>query len=145
MFQHTAARRRLQSNNSGAGYCYRFNTQPPEGGCLSLNTFKIYAFGFQHTAARRRLVAVAAMSAPALAVSTHSRPKAAEVPYPYRNHRADVSTHSRPKAAAEAKMNQVAEWEFQHTAARRRLKRHHHPVRGFTVSTHSRPKAADLP
>ncbi|VEJ49324.1 Uncharacterised protein [Neisseria weaveri] len=32
-----------------------FNTQPPEGGCLSNNTFSVYDDMFQHTAARRRL------------------------------------------------------------------------------------------
>ena len=55
-FQHTAARRRLRNNNakfSGLNSC--FNTQPPEGGCLSDLSAKITSRRFQHTAARRRL------------------------------------------------------------------------------------------
>ena len=54
-FQHTAARRRLVENQS--------NTQP----------MKV----FQHTAARRRLVTANGSGIARLIVSTHSRPKAA--------------------------------------------------------------------
>ena len=54
-FQHTAARRRLEKviniNNENKS----FNTQPPEGGWPS-NTTRTNPRGrFQHTAARRRL------------------------------------------------------------------------------------------
>ena len=77
------------------------------------------------------------------AVSTHSRPKAAGPDlnrvYPAEN----VSTHSRPKAAGFAKAYNGAGYEFQHTAARRRLAhRQTHRATLHLVSTHSRPKAA---
>ena len=55
LFQHTAARRRLESNCLQNFHTNGFNTQPPEGGW-----FKVFAGWrgsslFQHTAARRRL------------------------------------------------------------------------------------------
>ena len=101
MFQHTAARRRLDYPNatlailetvsthsrpkaagSGVSFLYQdtlcFNTQPPEGGWI-----------FQ-----------------------------TKVPSNFQN----VSTHSRPKAAGEANAARLAtDKMFQHTAARRRL------------------------
>ena len=99
-------------------------------------------------------------------VSTHSRPKAADIcpntallpPY--------VSTHSRPKAAEQGSGRRSSVQKFQHTAARRRLipqyvnarlyrKFQHTAARrrlmsvwdsaaiAGIVSTHSRPKAAE--
>ena len=56
-----------------------------------------------------------------LAVSTHSRPKAAGIVGPALAHVRGVSTHSRPKAAG---------------------KQDGFPVLFLCVSTHSRPKAA---
>ena len=121
-FQHTAARRRLAA--------------------AVIGSFSVSQF--QHTAARRRLVAathcqkrnskVSTHSRPKAAglvlgwigvvfvVSTHSRPKAAGVcSYPNQPHQ-PVSTHSRPKAAGPVIGDSVvANFEFQHTAARRRL------------------------
>ena len=74
-----------------------FNTQPPEGGCGE--TIKSnFVLKFQHTAARRRLT---------------ETPERAEV--------VDVSTHSRPKAAEIDGVSVVTGYVFQHTAARRRL------------------------
>ena len=98
-----------------------FNTQPPEGGWLS----------------------VAVPAAKAYKVSTHSRPKAAGHKLYITTHGKNVSTHSRPKAAGLGfHFDHLERW-FQHTAARRRL------VDGAEfadsmayVSTHSRPKAA---
>ena len=55
LFQHTAARRRLVSSNSLALSNSGFNTQPPEGGWVTISTFRFASIGFQHTAARRRL------------------------------------------------------------------------------------------
>ena len=143
LFQHTAARRRLDSLSSrGAGWTK-----------------------FQHTAARRRLALVAYMMICRLNVSTHSRPKAAGTalkravslmvgfntqppeggwlnvwrqsdPVPVSTHSrpkaagsiasaarlyAIVSTHSRPKAAGTLLPPDFALSKFQHTAARRRL------------------------
>ena len=101
-FQHTAARRRLRTKTPGLYSRNRcFNTQPPEGGCGQKPPDYIAA----------------------IAVSTHSRPKAAA---------------SNVLAVANTQL------KFQHTAARRRLPR----IRGHLspaiagVSTHSRPKAA---
>ena len=123
MFQHTAARRRLDPEAfDGRGY-RSFNTQPPEGGWLQFphirpppsrfNTqppeggwcYRYILHGnpqrFQHTAARRRLES-----------QIHNK-----------------STYQ----------------QFQHTAARRRLVLPPLPaVCPTNVSTHSRPKAAGL-
>ena len=99
LFQHTAARRRLADHRRGIGR----------------------AGGFQHTAARRRLVAAAPAASCYFAVSTHSR----------------------PKAAGATAWRSWRTCTFQHTAARRRLG-HHGADTGISrrVSTHSRPKAA---
>ena len=97
-FQHTAARRRLCCHDNNKTWDQSFNTQPPEGGCYTLDD-----------EAKERGH-----------VSTHSRPKAAareaaKVGYlhcfntqppegGWQLERLDleiefVSTHSRPKAA----------------------------------------------
>ena len=78
MFQHTAARRRLDvpvasqqqcssvsthsrpkaagsSSNADYNRTNSFNTQPPEGGWLTKLAVFLILFKFQHTAARRRL------------------------------------------------------------------------------------------
>ena len=99
---------------------YRFNTQPPEGGCdpdmlesiaLTVSTHSrpkaagcyiegyILTFRFQHTAARRRLLGLFFFASDNLQVSTHSRPKAAGMNYYQQRAIRIVSTHSRPKAA----------------------------------------------
>ena len=97
-FQHTAARRRLLRQTPSATAQGCFNTQPPEGGCRAL-----------------------LQGAVDLAVSTHSRPKAA-ARLRYRiKEQSLVSTHSRPKAAALRVARQAGFVVFQHTAARRRL------------------------
>ena len=54
---------------------------------------------FQHTAARRRLSLAWLILPHHVAVSTHSRPKAADAFVNFRLLRGSVSTHSRPKAA----------------------------------------------
>ena len=54
---------------------------------------------FQHTAARRRLTPKGQPFVGVIGVSTHSRPKAADVPDVFVNWVEPVSTHSRPKAA----------------------------------------------
>ena len=76
LFQHTAARRRLQSRHGQYRVVGGFNTQPPEGGCLQSQN-----------------------SLPFAQVSTHSRPKAAGAALRQRAGAHPVSTHSRPKAA----------------------------------------------
>ena len=76
-FQHTAARRRLDSQQ--------------------IQTVEFEAF--QHTAARRRLADKLAANS-VTSVSTHSRPKAADIALLRWCRLLLVSTHSRPKAAA---------------------------------------------
>ena len=53
-FQHTAARRRLDRPPAITLHSDSFNTQPPEGGWLT-ELYQPFAVLFQHTAARRRL------------------------------------------------------------------------------------------
>ena len=145
MFQHTAARRRLDETDRNRCRLCSFNTQPPEGGWRLVKVDFTVNDGFQHTAARRRLVPFApkanrvfkfqhtaarrrlveARIVPdiTLYVSTHSRPKAAGfLPLP-NCLQVEVSTHSRPKAAGIG--TGCAD-------------------KGTAVSTHSRPKAAGL-
>ena len=54
-----------------------FNTQPPEGGCDVCSIFRAMPVWFQHTATRRRLHYIPPVDIGAMAVSTHSHPKAA--------------------------------------------------------------------
>ena len=121
MFQHTAARRRLDRARARTRQPARFNTQPPEGGWPQQHprAGAIYRFNTQppeggwHRFNGGGAVAV---------VSTHSRPKAA----------GPENCHVISSAAS-----------FQHTAARRRLVRAWLAQSGGrAVSTHSRPKAA---
>ena len=99
LFQHTAARRRLGAFGELLDTRTGFNTQPPEGGWLW----------------------IILPSPTKIAVSTHSRPKAAGPLLIVPNSDHKVSTHSRPKAAGEAVATTGIE---------------------AIVSTHSRPKAA---
>ena len=55
MFQHTAARRRLQQNARCVLWRRSFNTQPRGGGCRTAPLKQAEWSEFQHTAARRRL------------------------------------------------------------------------------------------
>ena len=78
-----------------------------------------------------------------LAVSTHSRPKAAGEASRAGGIGHWVSTHSRPKAAGKDAQEMIIHREFQHTAARRRLALSSTDIEiDSRVSTHSRPKAA---
>ena len=123
LFQHTAARRRLQHPQSTHWKSRKF----------------------QHTAARRRLRRVDYIGRNGAVVSTHSRPKAAA---PVRGQRTRtnaslVSTHSRPKAAARCLLccllpDQVSTHSRPKAAALDMVQRPHY----CRVSTHSRPKAA---
>ena len=55
MFQHTAARRRLDLASCLSVFVRCFNTQPPEGGWHASALLAKLNILFQHTAARRRL------------------------------------------------------------------------------------------
>ena len=101
---------------------WRFNTQPPEGGChfkdvvfhvnIAVSTHSrpkaaatqyksdCRTCRFQHTAARRRLRHLLVLIIIKRRVSTHSRPKAAASRDETSFVLLRVSTHSRPKAAA---------------------------------------------
>ena len=165
MFQHTAARRRLQEELRHARMGHGFNTQPPEGGCPAPGRLAPLRCRVSTHSRPKAAAVIVSNTTTTWKVSTHSRPKAAATEK--RGDAADqlVSTHSRPKAAAACAGTDAIKSAFQHTAARRRLRdkrisydcrllfqhtaarrrlracgpkgqKHDH------VSTHSRPKAA---
>ena len=118
-----------------------FNTQPPEGGCPSANCRTAEHSGFQHTAARRRLDTN--QKCPAHCESFNTQPPEGGCSrLKPSGCLTSVSTHSRPKAAAPTSSASIRLYEFQHTAARRRLVRRGRSGAASGVSTHSRPKAA---
>ena len=143
VFQHTAARRRLDcfadfiiqmirvsthSRPKAAGRrmrfrthrCRRFNTQPPEGGWKQPQMLSAKLKVSTHS--RPKAAGTARyLHDLRLPVSTHSRPKAAGNTADRATQAAKVSTHSRPKAAGRATTQCPAIAKFQHTAARRRL------------------------
>ena len=123
MFQHTAARRRLAiAIVFDVGDGQSFNTQPPEGGWTGA-VDGAYQFVAVSTHSRPKAAGeVAKQSAAAAEVSTHSRPKAAGNSRLQYGMQFVVSTHSRPKAAGPSKVaSNTVLFSFQHTAARRRL------------------------
>ena len=79
--------------------CTCFNTQPPEGGCCTPNFVPLTDNVSTHS---RPKAAAALMSGffGVYMVSTHSRPKAAAAHKDKQAMSQVVSTHSRPKAAA---------------------------------------------
>ena len=82
---------------------YRFNTQPPEGGCIiGFNLFP-YLLQFQHTAARRRLRRVSMLKTVALPFQHTAARRRLHAAQEYYQQLIKVSTHSRPKAAAHRK------------------------------------------
>ena len=78
---------------------YRFNTQPPEGGCLTSTGGSPPTAMFQHTAARRRL------------------PVLSKRPCASRSFQHTAARRRLPRCCA----RRLAAASFQHTAARRRL------------------------
>ena len=121
---------------------FSFNTQPPEGGCQSKNSFTLAVFVSTHSRPKAAAYAiicclhkltsfntqppeggctVGSHITHEAGVSTHSRPKAAGYQIGLQCFSTLVSTHSRPKAADTEPLASVAE---------------------MLVSTHSRPKAA---
>ena len=143
-FQHTAARRRLLAPHfmvRGINCCFNtqppeggcngddnivyfragFNTQPPEGGCgiYSLQAPHYPCFNTQPPEGGCKKIGIARVE---FLVSTHSRPKAAAFERLGIGYVEIVSTHSRPKAAATSNTRQSTSCQFQHTAARRRLR-----------------------
>ena len=144
MFQHTATRRWLQSNDASLADIMAFQHTATRRRLPKVCFIRIFAISFQHTAARRRLRGKANKHLGKAMVSTHSRPKAAaSITLPDGN-AFKVSTHSRPKAAA----------RFLITSAMGLRGFNTQPPEGgcwrildflvfrVGVSTHSRPKAA---
>ena len=121
VFQHTAARRRLDTT-------------------MPTNTS---ADVFQHTAARRRLDIQTVLDSYDLSVSTHSRPKAAGSFNKLGVKIKDVSTHSRPKAAGAIAFRRHEQSEVStHSRPKAAGNLSETISRLNEVSTHSRPKAA---
>ena len=146
LFQHTAARRRLDPHSLNWFSAFScFNTQPPEGGWLYILDCAIQ---------QKR-------------VSTHSRPKAAGDELKAYIRLSDCFNTQPPEGGWKRVLHSPYRmYRFQHTAARRRLVKHTRKSKRFTnrfqhtaarrrlvnaagcasassfVSTHSRPKAA---
>ena len=122
-FQHTAARRRLESYTQRYSDSARFNTQPPEGGWSAAGVllFGLSSFNTQPPEGGCRIFTQGRGKS---RVSTHSRPKAADHQKNGKKWNITVSTHSRPKAADRPTHKKEAP---------------------MAVSTHSRPKAAVIP
>ena len=121
MFQHTAARRRLVPRHSLLGLMLCFNTQPPEGGWL----FQFIPCGslllFQHTAARRRLAVFnAACMAATLFQHTAARRRLGNV-QARRIARRSFNTQPPEGGWSCCIASCLSSMTFQHTAARRRL------------------------
>ena len=140
---HSRPKAAARARRARLAHQRRFNTQPPEGGCLTSTGGSPPTAMFQHTAARRRLLEARVWAWGRGEVSTHSRPKAAAKGGALQPLAGAVSTHSRPKAAAPCRVDRlVAQVVSTHSrpkaAARQRLPGH----RAQVVSTHSRPKAA---
>ena len=122
VFQHTAARRRLDASALLA----------------KLNIL------FQHTAARRRLERYSQSFDQFSCVSTHSRPKAAGQAENQAKPMTEVSTHSRPKAAGEHHARDSRRRRSFNTQPPEGGWKswHKQTLYQIIVSTHSRPKAA---
>ena len=167
MFQHTAARRRLDESYEDAFSSAIVSTHSrPKAAGSTFGAGRYKSAMFQHTAARRRLGQTAPKHQPndqfqhtaARRRLVYHRPACMQV--------VSVSTHSRPKAAGQAcsharcgsrcfntqppeggwlelTFERCIEVAFQHTAARRRLAAMAALMTDKpSVSTHSRPKAA---
>ena len=121
LFQHAAARRRLEHEIGAKKLSYEVSTRsrPKAAGVLEWRFLPV-RFQFQHAAARRRLGQSYRHMMPhysfntqppeggwdsliqfveLIAVSTRSRPKAAGLSRKYGKSHLSVSTRSRPKAA----------------------------------------------
>ena len=122
-FQHTAARRRLDTILKAHDVIFSVSTHSrPKAAGDHQCAQRVAELEFQHTAARRRLGRLS-------------------VPHTLQGR----SFNTQPPEGGWEKvvLDKVSEAVFQHTAARRRLGAYQPaPVRVPDVSTHSRPKAA---
>ena len=85
---------------------YSFNTQPPEGGCVSPLLPMLGKASF-NTQPPEGGCSIGCLMIFGVVVSTHSRPKAAAYDGVNMDINIYVSTHSRPKAAAQYYLNIV--------------------------------------
>ena len=99
-----------------------FNTQPPEGGCHAHTLQHGDRECFNTQPPEGGCASGPIINHPFTHVSTHSRPKAAAFRAGRKARQNKVSTHSRPKAAAFGGELLAGVDAFQHTAARRRLR-----------------------
>ena len=164
LFQHTAARRRLDNEFMAFDPTTKFQHTAARRRLACSKQTAQSKQKFQHTAARRRLLDGIAAARGLDKVSTHSRPKAAAkndrnrrviIAFQHTAARrrlssvvyesyADVAfqhTAARRRLAAQARQR-ISNPTFQHTAARRRLITILLYMPPIDVSTHSRPKAA---
>ena len=120
LFQHTAARRRLESLATSILSKHCFNTQPPEGGWISDKTAK-------------------------KPISFNTQPPEGGWDPHFFGFFFNFSFNTQPPEGGwkYGNGNWNRKYGFQHTAARRRLARYTQELAvGDAVSTHSRPKAA---
>ena len=141
-FQHTAARRRLHSAEFNLGSnqpC--FNTQPRGGGCkIPINSATVKKW-FQHTAARRRLPFLHDSKKQEIEVSTHSRAEAAASKNSFKiNHLLSFNTQPRGGGCTTIDQKLFRSWQFQHTAARRRLSNKNHGGNRGSVRFNTQPR-----
>ena len=120
-FQHTAARRRLDRSNVPMPKLYVSTHSRPKAAVVLLDRGTVVE-GVSTHSRPKAAVDKSVYGLYKSAVSTHSRPKAAEAQACGGNVKRGVSTHSRPKAAEFINIFSTENVQFQHTAARRRLK-----------------------
>ena len=122
MFQHTAARRRLQNQRLKAELELLFQHTAARRRLQSLDAQGWSGRLFQHTAARRRLRIQGMHRRSIHPVSTHSRPKAA-APNCICSAMSHCGFNTQPPEGGCSPKRQHAytQLKFQHTAARRRL------------------------
>ena len=123
MFQHTAARRRLQVRTSQRTIGHSFNTQPPEGGCWlkADNRCRYVCFNTQPPEGGC-LLAVPSL---AIACCFNTQPPEGGCPVHYMAIRNIGSFNTQPPEGGCISdcLPCIADRMFQHTAARRRLRR----------------------
>ena len=123
LFQHTAARRRLAGKGDVGAMNMWFQHTAARRRLAQKRKIPRLSEQFQHTAARRRLAADGFdLTAVAVRVSTHSRPKAAgAAPARIRSARRRFNTQP-PEGGWSPNTRALPHTQaFQHTAARRRL------------------------
>ena len=121
MFQHTAARRRLDRSQSTSKQTIQFQHTAARRRLEVVIGGDAAKHAFQHTAARRRLVRPEVTGGTGSIVSTHSRPKAAGFPFGFKlPARLSFNTQP-PEGGWEVEQVEQQAEAVQHTAARRRL------------------------